>query len=224
MSKRLWDEHWRKHITERTLFESFSSLFRDLLLSKYMKFLADRYFPQEGVFLEAGSGTSQSSSRISKFRRRLIALDYSIYPLKEARKIAVIDDIVAGNIFSLPFSDNTLDGIWNLGVMEHFTEDELVKIYSEFVRVLKKNGKVIILIPPVFGPFHIAFTVVERIISLINRKKYRFWPDMITPFRGRRGMERIFQRSKLRILATHFSWRSFFIHYAIIAEPLIQIV
>ncbi len=58
---------------------------------------------------------------------------------------------IQGNIFSLPFPDESLDGYYNLGVLEHFTPDEIRQILIEAKRVLKHKGRIIILWPPTFG-------------------------------------------------------------------------
>ena len=54
-----------------------------------------------------------------------------------------------GNIFNLKKSkQKNFDGIYNLGVMEHFLEDDILKILNEFNKVLKINGKIILFWPP----------------------------------------------------------------------------
>lgn len=219
MSKAAWDEHWKRYAGKKSIFESLSSFFRIFVFAGYVARLTDRHFKRGGIYLEAGCGTGQSSLSLNRYNRRYIALDCSFYPLEEVRKNNHgIDLAIAGNILCLPFSNESFDGIWNVGVMEHFDETNLIKIYREFARVLKKNGTVIILIPPVYGPFHIAFTLLEKTMSLIKRKKFKLWPDMLTPFRGVKAMEKIFKECNMRIIDTDFSWRSCFIHNAIVAE------
>lgn len=62
---------------------------------------------------------------------------------------------VAGGIHAdvrdLPFRDKSLDGIWNLGVMEHFEEDEQLLVLREFHRVLKPGGRLLLWWPPVWA-------------------------------------------------------------------------
>jgi len=48
------------------------------------------------------------------------------------------------DIRNLPFEDNFFDGVYNLGVMEHYSEKEIEEILAEMKRVLKDEGKMII--------------------------------------------------------------------------------
>ena len=54
--------------------------------------------------------------------------------------------------FRLPFADATFEGVYNLGVMEHFTTDEIARILSEFRRVLRPGGKAVLFWPRTSAP------------------------------------------------------------------------
>lgn len=213
-----WDNHWKKLLSKNSFFGRLIISVRFSVISKYVSYLIDKYFTKEGLFLEAGCGTAQTSFRINKLQRRFIALDFSLVALKQAAKINVVDEVVLGDINSLPFPDESLDGLWNIGVMEHFHKEDLIKIYNEFARVLKKGGVVIALIPPVFASHIILLTPIERIISLFKGKPFKFFPDEFTRIRGRRHLESIFGKTKLKIINTHFSWRDCFFFCAVIAK------
>ncbi|HEY3122676.1 MAG TPA: methyltransferase domain-containing protein, partial [Thermoanaerobaculia bacterium] len=94
------------------------------ILAPAVRAYTDRFFPSEGVFVECGCGTGQSSSRISRSRRRLIALDVSTEALRVARAVPTYTDHLQADIRRLPFPDGSISGIWNLGVMEHFEADQ----------------------------------------------------------------------------------------------------
>lgn len=48
---------------------------------------------------------------------------------------------------SLPYPDNYFDGFIASEVLEHMTDDELVKVVEEIHRILKPNGKAILTFP-----------------------------------------------------------------------------
>ncbi len=58
-----------------------------------------------------------------------------------------MDVRLGGDIFCLPFQRNSVDGVWNVGVMEHFTHDQIDQIMREFHRVLKPKGQFVITTP-----------------------------------------------------------------------------
>lgn len=147
-----------------------------------------RYFPLKGTFLELGSGTSEASIRISKQNRMLGAVDFSSYALSRAKKIPLIDFCLQADILSLPLKNASIDGIWNVGVMEHFTQDELVKILQEFNRVLRKDGCCVLFWPWVLAPSHLIFNAYERILGKIGIHKQVF-PKTYSMFKRRRAIE-----------------------------------
>jgi len=137
-----WDKYWVK------LNGSFlADLYRKLFLAGPISRSFEKYMPRSGVFVEAGSGSSMSSCYIKKRKRKMIALDFSQQALDLAINQNNIDGTVLGDIRKMPFEDKTLDGIWNLGVMEHLTVRDINIALSEFHRVLKNKGKIILLWP-----------------------------------------------------------------------------
>ena len=79
--------------------------------------------------------------------------------------------MIHDSIFSVPVPDSSFDGIYNLGVMEHFTEDEIMGILKEFHRVLKSNGKIILFWPPEYGLSVQFLKFAHFILNKIFRKK-----------------------------------------------------
>lgn len=170
-----------------------------------MKYYTDRYFPNKGFFLECGSGTSESSSKIGKLERNLIALDISQEPLKIAKKIKIIDSCVCGDIFNLPFSNESIEGIWNTGVMEHFKEEEIVEILYDFRRVLKDGSFCVLFWPWRFGPAHLGIEITERLLKFFLDEKIQIFPKEYT----------LFNKGKVQILLQKAGFRQFYFHLSI---------
>ena len=55
--------------------------------------------------------------------------------------------IEQASIFALPQADESVDGVYNLGVLEHFTGEDIRSILREFHRVLRVGGKVLVFWP-----------------------------------------------------------------------------
>ena len=138
MTAKEWDNYWGDKKKNRIF-----KIFRTHVFARAVRYYTDKYFSREGVFVEAGCGSGQTSIRIVKYNRKLIALDISKKALEEARKNTKFDEFIEGDIANLPFEDNSIDGIWNLGVMEHFSHSDLIIILHEFRRVLKDNGTLV---------------------------------------------------------------------------------
>ena len=210
-----WNKQWQK--LDKSLFGQICSLHRKLFISRFVAHLAEKYFPKQGIFVEAGCGTCESSARIREYERKLIPLDYSEYILKADLPSKYSKPIVA-DIREMPFEDDSIDGIWNLGVMEHFTERDMIVALNEFYRVLKNGSYAILLIPPIFGSSEIFLGTIERMINMMRKDKFHFMTEEITPVRSRKHITGIISKSKLQVYKTHFSPRDLFTYYAVICK------
>ncbi len=156
--------------------------------TKLVRFLDNNYFsyafrqslntilPFKGSIMEAGCGEGMISARLAKERYTITLLDISEQALEAAKtnvdlvtqnkKVKV--KYIQGDIFKLPFKDNTFDVVWNQGVLEHFSNPE--SAISQMYRVTKKSGHVAILVPYVYSPLHL-YDIALRKMNLT-----KFWP------------------------------------------------
>lgn len=128
----------------------------------------------ESTVLDAGCGTGLATLALYKagYRpRKTFALDLSFNSLTIAReqfekdkKVAAENVVeVQGNLLALPFADETHDAILTCGALEYVPLDAGLR---ELARVLKKNGK-LILIP-------VRPSIVGSVLELLyNFKTHR---------------------------------------------------
>ncbi|HTA42729.1 MAG TPA: class I SAM-dependent methyltransferase [Bryobacteraceae bacterium] len=180
-----WTEHWASGNQQSTS-QRFFSFYRKAVFARAVAYFVGRYLPKGGVLVEAGCGTAETSILIDKENgaRTLVALDL-IQPILEHCH-PVMDVRICGDIFALPFLDNSVDGIWNVGVMEHFTHAQIDAIMKEFHRVLKPGSRVILLWPATFSIPQRILRVLEWFINMRRdaSSKFRFHPDEISQLRS----------------------------------------
>src|SRR3989339_1774859 len=108
-----------------------------------------KYLPKKAKLLEAGSGTGEISAYFAKNGNEVYLLDKSKVALDLSKRIfskyKLKGTFVKADLFSIPFSDNTFDCVWNSGVLEHFSDEEIVCALKEMSRVSK--NLVISLVP-----------------------------------------------------------------------------
>jgi len=101
--------------------------------------------------LETGSGTGRVSLRLAKEGANVLLLDVSPVAVKfskETFKRFQLDGLfIVGDIFHLPFKDSTLNVVWSSGVIEHYAPIDQKKAFDEDLRVLKRGGSSIIIVP-----------------------------------------------------------------------------
>jgi len=104
--------------------------------------------------LEAGCGAGKSSldllERIQN--TQLSLMDISPNALSFAKREAAKRNLsgisfTEGSIFNMPYPDKMFDMVWNVGLVEHYSEENIQKIVREMNRVLKNDGCLIIGIP-----------------------------------------------------------------------------
>jgi len=184
-NKELWDKFWKSHFATGGV-QWLLSFIRKNFNGRAVRYFMKTYFNNDGLFVEMGSGSSQSSVFIQHKFRKFYCLDFSFEPLTHTKLVPTINGAVQGNLFHLPFSENSIDGIWNLGVMEHFTDNEIDAIFQEFHRVLKPEVCAILFWPPLFGWYKFGALTIEKILSLIKRRSIKLYPGEINLFRSKR--------------------------------------
>jgi ubiquinone/menaquinone biosynthesis C-methylase UbiE len=188
-----------------------------------VRYFLDRYFPSKGIIVEAGSGTSESSMRVSKFggSRLLVAVDIVLPVLHRCHPI--MDVRLGGDIFCLPFQKNSVDGIWNVGVMEHFTHDQIDQIMREFHRVLRPGARIVLLWPATDSIPQKILRMIEMFINFRRRMKgiqerFQFHPDEISKLRSMQESREILTRSGFQPLHIDYGLRSLMAFKTLIGE------
>ena len=127
-------------------------------------------------------------------------------------------EIIHGDIFNMPFNKNKFNIIFNLGVMEHFTEAQIKQILSEFKRTLKDDGTIILFWPPIYGLSVKFLKILKKMIYFFVKKHIVFHPDEITLIKSKKHAEKILKNSGFNIVQSYFGIRDFFTHEIIVAR------
>ncbi len=213
--KKRWNIYWSSLRGRRSLLGRFLELFRKYIIAPAVAHYFDRYFAKKGTFVEAGSGSAQTSAKIKKYGRKIIAVDISEEALKQASKARVVDETRLADIRKMPFRKESLDGVWNLGVMEHFEEKDTIRIMNHLHELLKKDGKAVLLWPADYSLFRILVVPFETIVRIF-RRDYRVFPDEVCRIHSKRHLISILNKTKFKRYRIHFSIRDAYTHYVIV--------
>lgn len=216
----VWDTHWLKlgGTSSRSLFGLASSAARRLIFKPAVCYYLDKYFPSKGLFVETGCGTGESSAGIPRRQRQFLGTDFSMAALDQARETAFFDSLLGADLFQLPLATNSIDGIWNLGVMEHFEYPELRTALDEFWRVLRPGGVLVLFWPAERNFSRWVLAPLEWARSIFTGKSFRFFPDEVTRLRSRRQARGILSEAGFGNLRVDFSFRTAFIHMVLVGR------
>lgn len=213
------EDEWEAYFSREgnTVFQQLLMIHRRVFIARAVEYWFDRYFPEDGVFIEAGAGTSESSRRIVSKKRRVIGVDISSFVLYRWNIFSLK---VQANIMQLPMPDSKVDGVWNLGVMEHFTDTQIIAILSEIRRVIKPDGVILLFWPPWYAPYELILNSVTWIARVCFGKSLSFFPAEINLFDSKLRIRRLMYAAGLELKACHFSIRDLWSYVVVVGGLL----
>jgi len=214
-----WDAYWdQKHRLHNKLYDQIAVRYRKYIIKPYLKKYINAYFKPGDVLLHAGCGGGQVEDDITdKFT--IIGMDSSqsalnFYKVNHSNN----PNLLHGDIASTGLKDNSIDGIYNLGVMEHSTKEEIHTILLEFNRILKPEGTVLLFVPPEYGSTVIFFKLTHYILNDILKQNIYFQPPEINRVQSRKWAEDIIKNTGFILKDFNFESDDLYTHVAIILK------
>jgi SAM-dependent methyltransferase len=218
-----WDGYWsRARGTERPgLYERFAECYRRQFISRFGAHMLATYLRNESGrhYLHAGCGSGGSDQRLTFDLPTFHELDYSMVALQmnRERTMAIRRRFLCGDLLALPYRSETIDGIFNFGVMEHFDEEAIGRILAEFRRVLKPDGHLVIFWPPAFGLSVLVLSSWLGIVNRFRREPLRLYPDEVSRLKSFGWVRQLMARHGFRVIRTQFGWRDLFTQVGVVA-------
>ncbi len=219
--EKAWDNYWTKKKTKtQTVYRNIASFYRKFIIKRALNRIIEEEFERGSKLLHAGSGTGQVDEDINQ-KYDITALDIS----KEALKLYKLHNgdkakFMHASIFNIPAVPSTFNGVYNLGVMEHFTKGEDIKILKELRRVLKQNGKIVLFWPPKFGISVIFLNSMHFILNNVLGRNIRLHPEEVSLVKSKRQINEILKKSGFKLTKFYFGPLDFFTHCIIVAKKV----
>jgi ubiquinone/menaquinone biosynthesis C-methylase UbiE len=200
-----WDAYWNESgETSNPVYEIIAGVYRRGFIKRNLEKAIRRVFLPGSSLLHAGCGSGQVDTDIQN-EMKITALDISqgalgLYSRNNKNAAA----IVHGSIFDLPFPDATFDGIYNLGVMEHFTENEITRILRELRRVLKPNGKIVLFWPHARATSVLFLRLCHQFLRSAMKSDKQLHPPEISHMQSRRHAKEILARAGFEVCDYRF--------------------
>jgi len=169
-----WDSIWRgkKELTDYEL--------------KWYNFL--KKFSNARSILEVGCGSGRG---LKVFNNFTVGLDKSTESIRLAKIGSCVKYLILGDAMHIPLKEKSIEVVISSGLIEHFKKmrgDQ--KILNEMVRVLKKNGKIIVSVP---NSSCFWYVLIKFIMTMFKK-----WPYPNEDSYTRSELKSIFKKLELR--------------------------
>jgi ubiquinone/menaquinone biosynthesis C-methylase UbiE len=214
-----WDDYWNESgETGNPVYEIIAGVYRRVFIKRNLEKAIRREFAPDSSLLHAGCGSGQVDTELQK-EMKITALDISKGALSlYSRNNKYAAALVHGSIFNLPFADRTFDGVYNLGVMEHFTKGEIERILHEFKRVLKPAGKIVVFWPHAKAPSVFVLKLCHYVLRAFSSSEKRLHPPEISLFPSNKIITHMLISAGFRLLRIHFGPSDLWIQAVLVAE------
>ena len=219
-----WDTYWsgknaaQDAVYEGSTYDLIAGVYRQNVIKRNLNHALTRVFPPGSSLLHAGCGSGQVDTDLQA-DMRITALDISPGALRlYSRNNPRAADIRHGSIFQLPFPDGTFDGIYNLGVMEHFTREEIGRILAEFRRVLRPEGKILFFWPHARGSSVLVLHMVHFVMRRFFKNEKKLHPAEISLMRSKGFARTVLNGGGFDLVDYRFGPRDFFVQAVVVGR------
>jgi glycosyltransferase involved in cell wall biosynthesis len=214
-----WDRYWdsKGEKVEKSAYDAIASFYRNYLIKPTLNRFIRKTFPPQAELIHAGCGGGEVDTDIVRYAK-VTAVDIS--PNAVAKYLAnhgAHAECLVMDIFHLSRLGRRFDGLYNLGVMEHFEEDHIRQILAEFNRTLKPGGHLVLFWPPVYGLSVIALRIIHFVLNRVMRRNVQLHPPEPSKVRSRRQIQKLLGESDFELETFSFGIRDAFTYAVIVA-------
>ncbi|TLY21425.1 MAG: glycosyltransferase [Nitrospirae bacterium] len=217
--REMWDKYWdgRKQEVEKSTYDIIASFYRNYLIRPTLNHFIRRTFSPHAELVHAGCGGGEVDADVVRYAK-VTAVDIS--PNAVAKYLAshgAQAECLVMDIFHLSRLGRRFDGLYNLGVMEHFEQDQIRQILAEFNRTLKPGGRLLLFWPPVYGLSVIALKIIHFVLNQILRRNVQLHPPEPSKVRSRSQIQKLLGESDFDLESFSFGVRDAFTYAVIVA-------
>jgi dolichol-phosphate mannosyltransferase len=216
-----WDAYWTRGQEKSQRAYSFvASVYRRLAIRRNLNYFIHKHFSAGARLLHAGCGSGQVDSELSR-EMRITAVDISLPALESYRRNNPNAEAVRhGDILHLnDVACGMFDGAYNLGVVEHFSRDQIVQILREMGRKVKPGGKVVIFWPHRRATSVFVLRMIHCILNLMRRHngmQVHLHPPEISLLESRDQARELVQQAGFNLIEYYFGIRDLLVQAVVV--------
>jgi dolichol-phosphate mannosyltransferase len=207
-----WDSYWEKKAKAGALaYDVIAAVYRNLFIKSNLNRIIRQEFSQGARLLHAGCGSGQVDTDLHGYVD-VTAVDISPEALKRyARENPKAYQVRHADILSLPFPDGSFDGVYNLGVVEHFEGNQLRGLFQELARVTRPGGKVVAFWPHKHATSAMVLDSIHYVLNDVMNKGVQLHPPEPSRIGSREEARGAFDEAGLDLVRYDFGARDLFV-------------
>lgn len=158
-----WDTLWENNLTVSNIRRG----------DRFVTSETRRVLPSGARVLDAGCGIAATVSGLASAGFAAEGIDYAEATVAAVNRLAPDLNVRLGDVRALDYADEELDGVWSLGVIEHFF-DGFDPLIEETFRVLRPGGYLFLTVP-VISPSKALKLSLERYENFQAEDRPRFF-------------------------------------------------
>lgn len=214
-----WDAYWATDARgSHRLYALLASIYRRIFICTRLAWWLKRAFPKDARLLHAGCGSGEVDALVGQ-HFRITGLDISPGALERYRRSNPhAAGTIHADLMNLRDVPGGYDGVYSLGVLEHFTPEEIRVILDNMRLVLRPGGKMIAFWPLASAPSVKVLGLWHRLLNQRGDRAVQLHPAEITLIRSRAQVEEIIRSAGWRLSSYSVSPSDLFIQAVIVCE------
>jgi SAM-dependent methyltransferase len=214
-----WDAYWATDAQgSHRLYAFLASVYRRIFICTRLAWWLKKTFPANARLLHAGCGSGEVDALVGR-HFRITGLDISPGALVRYRRSNPhAEGTIHADLMNLRDVPGGYDGVYSLGVLEHFTPAEICTILDNMRLVLRPGGKMIAFWPLASAPSVKVLGFWHRLLNRRGDRAVELHPPEITLIRSRAQVEEIIRSAGWRLVSYSVSPSDLFIQAVVVCE------
>lgn len=214
-----WDAYWmKKDRPSGRLYDVIATAYRNIVIRRNLERAVLQNYRAGSHLLHAGCGSGGVDSSLHN-RVKITAVDISPAAIAVYRRNnPSAYEVRHASILDLPFPSETFDGVYNLGVLEHFTPEEIEQILNELNRVMKPGSKLLVFWPHARATSVAVLKGVHWVLRDLMNRPVVLHPPEVSLLRSKSWAREILERSGFTLSSYSFGPGDFFVQAVVVAE------
>ena len=214
-----WDSYWsRGREASRSVYSFIASVYRRLAIRRNLDAVIHKHFAPGARLLHAGCGGGQVDQHLSE-EMKITAVDISLPALENYRRNNPhAAQVRRADILHLDFEKESFDGAYNLGVVEHFTHEQIGTILTEMGRVVKPDGKIVIFWPHKKATSVWVIKKIHWLLGLFSRTPVQLHPPEISLLDSREQARATIEKAGFNMVDYYFGVKDLLVQAVVVGQ------